>query len=145
MKDTHKAKPPPPSQNSMSEPKTVGEDNSCGSIFLYFLTHKSALSQEEKSHSPKGITTNSGVCKQAVCPTIQYLPPASKRWPHPGIDEACKQYAQKIKLHMHSLGATPIFAFGTLLLLAANTINGDPGTKNKMDKTSDLNSRDVLN
>ena len=56
-----------------------------------------------------------------------------------------KQHAQKVKLHMHSLGATPIFAFGTLLLLAADKINSDPGTRKTMDKASDLNSRDVLN
>ena len=40
-----------------------------------------------------------------------------------------KQHAQKVKLHMHSLGATPMFAFGTLLLLAADKINSDPWTR----------------
>ena len=56
-----------------------------------------------------------------------------------------KQHAQATKLHMHSLGTTPIFAFGTLLLLAADMINSNPGTRKTMNKTSNLNSRDVLN
>ena len=56
-----------------------------------------------------------------------------------------KQNAQEVKLHMHNLGTTPIFAFGTLLLLAADMINSNPGIKKTINKTSDLNSRDVLN
>ena len=56
-----------------------------------------------------------------------------------------KQNAQAVKLHIHSLGTTPIFAFGTLLLLAADMINSNPGMKKAIYKTSDLNSRDVLN
>ena len=56
-----------------------------------------------------------------------------------------KQHAQEVKLHMHSLGTTPIFAFGTLLLLAADMINSNPGTRKTMNETSNLNNRDVLN
>ena len=56
-----------------------------------------------------------------------------------------KQNLQKVKLHKHSLGPTPIFAFGTFLLRAADMINSNPGIKKTINETCDLNCRDVLN
>ena len=58
-----------------------------------------------------------------------------------------KKHAQEVKLHKHSLGATPIFAFGTLLLLAADKIKDNPNNYSTWAKykASDLHSRGVLN
>ena len=56
-----------------------------------------------------------------------------------------KQNAQAIKLHPHSIGVSPLFAFGMLLLLAADMLNSNPGIKKAINKTCDLNSRYVLN
>ena len=44
-----------------------------------------------------------------------------------------KQNAQAIKLHPHSIGVSPLFAFGMLLLLAADMLNNKPEIK-KSDK-----------
>ena len=54
-----------------------------------------------------------------------------------------KRHAPKIKFHKHSLGALPVYAFGTLLLLAAGKINRVTDFPNNV--ALDLNSKGVLN
>ena len=56
-----------------------------------------------------------------------------------------KQNAQAIKLHPHSIGVSPLFAFGMLLLLAADMLNNKPEIKKAINITCDLNSRHMLN
>ena len=137
----------PPQPNNMSEPKNEGKDNRPIKQILRDYEedqrkrNKIAAGSEEIRNEGTIVAKKKAIVLRELQQTVEcasklsallysiFLLPANA-----GLMQELrrhgKQHAQRIKLHMHSLGATPIFAFGTLLLLAADTINSDPGTKN---------------
>ena len=77
---------------------------------------------------------------QAILYDIFLLPNASNLIPN--LLTQGKLQATKITLHKHSLGVSPIFAFGSLLLLAATHIQWNLATC--FTGNLDLNSKNIL-
>ena len=77
---------------------------------------------------------------QAILYDIFLLPNASNLIPN--LLAQGKLQATKITLHKHSLGVSPIFAFGSLLLLATTHIQWSLATC--FTGNLDLNSKDIL-